>query len=120
MRSLALFLFSLAGSGTAAPHGQTVGQQLIQGVSTDAVPGESKDSAAPLPGFNHLARNRTQAVIESPDRAAFEGACVQVTLGGHGKVGMTTLEGRPVDGRFICGSRVGIKSPAFATGRSVA
>ncbi|KAL7933643.1 hypothetical protein V8C35DRAFT_303490 [Trichoderma chlorosporum] len=52
--------------------------------------------AAPgaLPGFNHLARNATKDDgPQAPASAAFDGTCEQITLGGHGKVGMTTLDG---------------------------
>jgi hypothetical protein len=98
MRSpLTVLLLIFAGVSLAAPHGGQTVSQFIQGKPQDMAPVETPASAVTLPGFNHLAQNRTQAVIESSDNAAFEGTCVQITLGGHGKVGMTTLEGRCVD-----------------------
>ncbi|KAL7789528.1 hypothetical protein V8C37DRAFT_386208 [Trichoderma ceciliae] len=96
LRSLAVQFFTLAGAGIAAPHSQPVGQ-IIQAASPDTHPVEAQASPVALPGFNHLARNRPQAVIENSDNAAFGGTCVQVTLGGHGKMGLTALEGRCVD-----------------------
>ncbi|KAM0248526.1 hypothetical protein ACHAQJ_009431 [Trichoderma viride] len=89
---LTVLVLIFTGISLAAPHG---GQPVSQGNSSpqDTVP----TSTVTLPGFNHLAQNKTHAVIESSDHATFEGTCVQITLGGHGKVGMTTLEGRCVD-----------------------
>ncbi|RFU78050.1 hypothetical protein TARUN_4180 [Trichoderma arundinaceum] len=93
MWPLTVLLAVFAGTCTAAPHGQPV-SRVIQGISPHAAPIETQASTLTLPGFNHLALNRTQAGIKTSDDAAFEGTCMQVTLGGHGKVGMTTLEGR--------------------------
>lgn len=89
-----------AAAAAAAPHNPIV--QVPQGINNppDASSSSSSSSSESLvlPGFNHLALNRTKAAVESAINSAFGGACEQVTLGGHGKVGLTTLEGRCVDG----------------------
>jgi hypothetical protein len=109
-----LFLF-LAAPSLAAPYRSppTVpfiipgGHPQVEHLTlTSTAPEEIPNSVVvePLPGFNHLAQNKTQqaakttTIIKSPDsNAVFGGTCVQVTLGGHGKIGMMTLEGRCVD-----------------------
>ncbi|KAL7919706.1 hypothetical protein ACQKWADRAFT_315437 [Trichoderma austrokoningii] len=115
MRPLLTILLALAAPSLAAPYrGQPAIPFLIPGGHLADAEQATRIAAAPaetavvepLPGFNHLAQNKTQqaaaasaaATIKSPDGdAAFGGTCVQVTLGGHGKIGMTTLEGRCVD-----------------------
>lgn len=122
MRSLlTVLLLFLAVPSLAAPYrGQPTIPFIIPGghpqdehatrIPTSTAPAEMPTSVVvePLPGFNHLARNKTQAattaattttnINKSPDsNAVFGGTCVQVMLGGHGKIGMTTLEGRCVD-----------------------
>ncbi|UKZ85298.1 uncharacterized protein TrAFT101_001165 [Trichoderma asperellum] len=101
-----LLLLILAAPSLAAPYrGLPTIPFIIPGghppdrvIPTSTAPEAIPTSVVPLPGFNHLAQNNTQAVTKSPDSsAAFSGTCVQVTLGGHGKIGMTTLEGRCVD-----------------------
>ncbi|PNP38652.1 hypothetical protein TGAM01_v209782 [Trichoderma gamsii] len=118
MRSLlTVLLLFLAAPSLAAPYrGQPTVPLIIPGghlqdieqataITTSAVPTEIPTAVVvPLPGFNQIAQNKTQqaaatgTAYKSPDsNAAFGGTCVQVTLGGHGKIGMTTLEGRCVD-----------------------
>ncbi|KAM0484421.1 hypothetical protein ACHAPX_001844 [Trichoderma viride] len=118
MRSLlTVVLLFLAALSLAAPYrGQPTVPFIISGghlrdieqataIPTRAVPTEIPTAVVvPLPGFNQVAQNKTQqaaatgTAYKSPDsNAAFGGTCVQVTLGGHGKIGMTTLEGRCVD-----------------------
>ncbi|KAK1253030.1 hypothetical protein MKX08_004217 [Trichoderma sp. CBMAI-0020] len=118
MRSLltVLVLLFLAAPSLAAPYrGQptvafmTPGGHLQAIEEATAIPTSSAPTAIaePLPGFNQVAQNKTQqpaaatgsgSGYKSPDsNAAFGGTCVQVTLGGHGKIGMTTLEARCVD-----------------------
>ncbi|EHK21375.1 uncharacterized protein TRIVIDRAFT_51902 [Trichoderma virens Gv29-8] len=91
MQSLAVLFLALAGTSIAAPAQDQSVSQSVPVVSATQVHGQ----AAPvgLPGFNHLTRNATQGAVKAPDGAAFDGTCVQITLGGHGKVGMTTLDG---------------------------
>lgn len=103
---LTVLLITLAATSSAAPYrGPPTIPFIIPGghpqdraIATSTAPEGIPTSVVPLPGFNHLAQNKTEATIKSPDsNAVFGGLCVQVTLGGHGKVGMTTLEGRCVD-----------------------
>ncbi|KAL7915801.1 hypothetical protein GGI35DRAFT_430697 [Trichoderma velutinum] len=87
MQHLAILCLALAGTSIAAP---------AQDQSVPFVSASAHGQAAPLvelPGFNHLARNSTQGDAKAPAGAAFDGTCEQITLGGHGKVGMTTLDG---------------------------
>lgn len=87
MQSLAVLFLALAGTSIAAPaQDQSVGQHVPEVQGQDA-------PVVELPGFNHLARNATQEAVKVPAGAAFDGTCEQITLGGHGKVGMTTLDG---------------------------
>lgn len=87
MQSLAVLFLALAGTSIAAPaQDQSVGQHVPEVQGQDA-------PVVELPGFNHLARNATQDAVKVPADAAFDGTCEQITLGGHGKVGMTTLDG---------------------------
>ncbi|KAL6795531.1 hypothetical protein J3E68DRAFT_351141 [Trichoderma sp. SZMC 28012] len=87
MQSLAVLFLALAGTSIAAPaQDQFVGQHVPEVQGQDA-------PVVELPGFNHLARNGTQEAVKVPADAAFDGTCEQITLGGHGKVGMTTLDG---------------------------
>lgn len=106
---LTVLVLILAARSLAAPYrGQPTIPFIVPGgghaqdevtIKTSTALGETPTSVVPLPGFNHLAQNKTQAAVtKSPDsNAAFGGTCVQLTLGGHGKIGMTTLEGRCVD-----------------------
>lgn len=87
MQSLAVLFLALAGTSIAAPaQDQSVGHHAPEVQGQDA-------PVVELPGFNHLARNGTQEAVKVPAGAAFDGTCEQITLGGHGKVGMTTLDG---------------------------
>ncbi|KAL6898268.1 hypothetical protein GGI43DRAFT_89675 [Trichoderma evansii] len=107
MRSqLTVLLTTLTASGLAAPYRSpptipfiiSGGHPQDRAITTSTVLEVIPTSVVPLPGFNHLAQNKTEATVKSPDsNAVFGGTCVQVTLGGHGKIGMTTLEGRCVD-----------------------
>ncbi|UKZ60038.1 uncharacterized protein TrAtP1_001325 [Trichoderma atroviride] len=114
MRPL-LTVLVLAAPSLAAPYrGQPTvpGGHLQEIEQATALPTSTAPTAiptaivVPLPGFNQVAQNKTQqqaavttgTAYKSPDsNAAFGGTCVQVTLGGHGKIGMTTLEARCVD-----------------------
>lgn len=63
--------------------------------------GLEQDPASPLaglPGFNNMMRNYTASDKNHiPSDAAFGSCCRYVALGGHGKVGQTTLEATCVD-----------------------
>ena len=92
MRVAALLLMTIS-LVTAAPAAITTEPvaMYVPGTAPGSASADHQVSPAGLPGFNHLMRNRTDVQLD--ENAPFSGKCLQVTLGGYGKVGQATIEG---------------------------
>ncbi|KAL7950004.1 hypothetical protein V8C42DRAFT_187343 [Trichoderma barbatum] len=87
MQSLIALFLALAGTSIAVPAQRQPVSQLVP-VPVPGVPVPDYDPVdVPAPPVDITALNGTKF----PADAAFE--CVKITLGGHGKVGMTTIDG---------------------------
>ncbi|KFA54149.1 hypothetical protein S40293_11127 [Stachybotrys chartarum IBT 40293] len=87
-------VLAFAGLGSALPRVPSLPNMPP---SSPANAAGTSNSETTLPGFNTMLRNQSDPVLASLSRPPFDGRCKAVTLGGHGKVGQTTLEGRCVD-----------------------
>ncbi|KAK5998348.1 hypothetical protein PT974_00727 [Cladobotryum mycophilum] len=96
MRVATLFLTAvgMVAAAPAAISTQPVAL-YVPGTAPGSAPVDHSLSPLGLPGFNHL--NRNQTAIQLDENAPFDGNCLQVTLGGHGKVGQATIEGQCED-----------------------